>query len=87
MPEPSFIPPSLAPFFPEYKLENLDLERSAHTIIERVLQFGNRNEICWLFQVYPKQRILNWVCRWGKDALQEPHITFWRLVLDLPEAA
>lgn len=82
----SDIPVSLAPFFQEYDLSQLDLERSAGTIIERTLQFGNREEIRWLFHVYQKQRIRDWVAQWGNIALPEPHRTFWTLVLDLPEA-
>jgi hypothetical protein len=77
------IPPSLAPFFQEYDLARLDLQRSASTIIERVLQFGNRAEIRWLFQVYPREQMAAWVHHWGPQALPEPHLTFWRLVLDL----
>ncbi len=82
----SDIPSSLAPFFQEYDLTKLDLERSAGTIIERTLQYGNREEIRWLFQTYPQQRIRDWVAQWGAVALTEPHRTFWTLILDLPEA-
>jgi hypothetical protein len=81
----ALIPASLAPFFQEYDLNSLDLERSATTIIERTLQCGNRLEIKWLFQVYSRERIASWLQKWGQDALPEPHLTFWRLVLDLPE--
>jgi hypothetical protein len=81
------IPTSLVPFFQEYSLENLDLQRSAGTIIERTLQFGNRDELRWLFSVYPRQVIAEWVQSWGQDALPEPHLTFWRLMLDLPESS
>ncbi|MBU0511142.1 MAG: hypothetical protein KJ638_05500 [Chloroflexi bacterium] len=84
---PSYVPQSLAPFFQEYDLAQFDLQRSAATIIERVLQYGNRAEIRWLFQVYPRERIKAWVRRWGAYALPEPHLTFWKLVLALPEAA
>jgi hypothetical protein len=80
------IPASLAPFFQEYELERLTLEGSAATIIERTLQFGNREEIHWLFSQNPRQRIRDWVQQWGELALPEPHLTFWRLVLALPEA-
>jgi len=59
------IPLLLAPFFQEYDLAQLDLARSRFTIIERVLQFGDRQEIRWLFTVYPKQEIKEWVSRWG----------------------
>ncbi len=81
----SDIPSSLAPFFQEFDLSKLDLERSAGTIIERTLQYGNREEIHWLFHTYPQQKIRDWVAQWGKIALPEPHRTFWTLVLDLPE--
>jgi hypothetical protein len=49
----SAIPASLAPFFQEYELDQLTLEGSAATIIERILQYGNREEIHWLFSHYP----------------------------------
>ena len=58
---PNSIPVSMAPFFQEYDLASLDLERSSHTIIERVLQYGNRSEIRWLFKIYPAQQITAWV--------------------------
>jgi hypothetical protein len=79
----SSIPASLAPFFQEYHLDQLDLERSASTIIERVLQYGNRAEIRWLFGVYPPQQIAEWVRQWGNYALPEPHLTFWKFFLGL----
>jgi hypothetical protein len=75
------IPASLAPFFQEYYLEQLDIEHAADTIIGRVLQFGNRQEIRWLFSVYSPQQISAWVTAWGSEALPEPHRTFWSLVL------
>ena len=81
----SEIPASLAPFFQEYDLEQLSLERSAGTIIERTLQYGNRAEIRWLFSQYTPQRIRDWVQQWGEMALPEPHLTFWRLVLEIAE--
>lgn len=87
--EPSFLalPISLAPFFQEYDLARLDVQRSASTIIERVLQYGSRAEIRWLFQVYPRQQVSDWVLQWGPYALPEPHLTFWKLVLELADAA
>ena len=79
------IPASLAPFFQEYNLEQLDVERSANTIIERTLQFGDREEIRWLFSCYSRGRIRDWVKLWGQMALPEPHLTFWKLILDLKD--
>jgi hypothetical protein len=77
------IPSSLAPFFQEYSLEQLDLQEAANTIIERTLRFGNRTEIRWLFDTYTREEISGWVRRWGHYGLPEPHLSFWRLVLDI----
>lgn len=79
------IPFSLTPFFQEYDITKLTTEKDAHTIIERVLQFGNRAEIHWLFQTYSNAKIKEWVNRWSKDKLPEPHRTFWRIVLEVNE--
>ena len=77
----SSIPQSLAPFFQEYQLSDLDPERAAATIIERTLQFGSRAEIHWLFERYPRPQIAAWLSRNGAERLPEPHLTFWKLVL------
>ena len=72
------IPTSLAPFFQEYRLEDLSLIRSEHTIIERTLRFGNREEIRWLFSCYSRERIIQWVEQHGPRCLPKPHLIFWR---------
>jgi hypothetical protein len=76
------IPQSLAPFFQEYSLSDLDSERAAATVIERTLQFGNREEIRWLFGRYPHARILDWLREFGPERLPEPHLTFWKFLLE-----
>ncbi len=81
--ERTYIPQTLAPFFQEYHLGDLNVQSSAPTIIERVLQYGNRAEIGWLFGVYSQSKIENWIRQWGEYALPEPHLTFWKLVLEL----
>lgn len=77
------IPSSLAPFFQEYSLDQLDTIKTAHIIIERTLRFGNREEIRWLFDTYSRDQITAWVRQWGKYGLPEPHLTFWRFMLDI----
>jgi hypothetical protein len=77
------IPPSLAPFFQEYDLARLDAQTAAPLIIERALQYGNRAELRWLFDEYPRQQIVDWVKRFGKDRLPHPHLDFWRIVLEI----
>jgi hypothetical protein len=65
------IPPSLAPFFQEYDIAKLNPQRDSHTIIERVLQFGNRAELRWLFTVYSLEQIKEWGRQFGKDKLPQ----------------
>ena len=77
------IPQSLAPFFQEYDITKLTPEKDAHTIIERVLQFGNRAEIKWLFGVYAQEQVSAWVKNFGKDKLPQPHRRFWEIVLEI----
>jgi hypothetical protein len=77
------IPRSLAPFFQEYDLARLNPERDSFTIIERTLQFGNRAELYWLFSVYPRTQIADWVERFGKARLPQPHLSFWQIVLEI----
>jgi hypothetical protein len=77
------IPPSLAPFFQEYDLARLNPEKDSFTIIERTLQFGNRSELRWLFRTYSRREITDWVRRFGEDCLPEPHLTFWKLILEV----
>ncbi|MFN3491713.1 MAG: DUF6922 domain-containing protein [Anaerolineales bacterium] len=50
------IPLSLKSFFQEYNFLSLTPAQDSFTIIERVLQFGNRAEIKWLFNTYSTEK-------------------------------
>jgi hypothetical protein len=54
---PQSIPLSLKPYFQEYDLKDLRLQRDANLIIQRTLEFGTWEEVRWLFQTYTRQRI------------------------------
>jgi len=81
------IPRSLAPFFQEYHLDDLDPDRVAATIIERTLRYGNRAELRWLFGRYSEATIAEWVRCWGRFGLPKPHLAFWQLFLHLEDLA
>ncbi len=81
------IPVTLAPFFQEYDLAQLNPESDAATIIERTLRYGTRAELRWLFATYSREQIIDWVRLWGRYGLPAPHLAFWQLVLGLTEAA
>ena len=77
------IPSTLAPFFQEYDLAQLDPKTAAPLVIERALQYGSRAELRWLFHQYPRQQIRDWVARFGKERLPHPHLDFWQVVLEI----
>lgn len=80
-----FIPLTLAPFFQEYDIARLNPQRDSATIIERTLQFGNRDELHWLFTQYTRLQISDWFRKYAKERLPDPHITFWRIVLEIKD--
>jgi hypothetical protein len=81
------IPPTLAPFFQEYDIARLNPATDSFTIIERTLQFGNREEIRWLFRTDSREQVADWVRRFGTDRLPQPHLNFWQIILELTSLA
>ncbi|MCL4275562.1 MAG: hypothetical protein QY328_11700 [Anaerolineales bacterium] len=77
------IPATLAPFFQEYNFALLNPQNDAATIIERTLRYGSRAELRWLFAEFSREQIREWVRQWGTFALPAPHLSFWRLVLEI----
>lgn len=77
------IPATLKPFFQEYDFTRLNPKKDAHLIIERILQYGNKAELRWLFHTYQQEIIREWVQKYGKDLLPQPHRAFWMIVLDI----
>jgi hypothetical protein len=75
------IPATLVPYFQEYDFETLSPESDADLIIGRVLEHGNRAELRWLFETYPKARIKEFVRENGFRALTRRSFNFWRLIL------
>ena len=80
------IPRSLAPCFQEYDLEQIDPAQDAHLIIERVLAYGDRRELRWLFDRYGRAQISDWVRRMGARRLSWRRYNLWCVLLDLPPA-
>jgi hypothetical protein len=75
------IPMSLKPYFQEYDLEGLNIQRDADLIILRILEFGNWTEIRWLFQVYPRERIRRFLREHGERWLKPVTFNYWRLLM------
>ncbi len=77
------LPRSLAPCFQEYDLEVLDPAHHSHLILERVLAYGDRQELRWLFAQYGRPRIMDWVQQWGARRLPWRRYTLWCVMLGL----
>jgi hypothetical protein len=82
---PAGIPLSLRPFFQEYVLEDLDPERSAFTVIERTLAWGDLPELRWLFARYGRERLAEWVRQAGWRCLPRRRLKYWLSFFDLSD--
>ena len=80
---PAGIPVTLRPFFQEYALEDLDPERSAFTVIERTLAWGDVAELRWLFARYGPDRLAVWVRQSGWYLLPRRRFEYWRHFFEL----
>jgi len=78
------IPASTAPFFQEYHFGDLDAEKDAALVLERILAFGNREELSWLFSFYGREKIKVWVGENGLRRLPYRRYNMWCVLLDLP---
>ena len=80
------IPRSLVSCFQEYDLERLDPAQHANLVIERVLAYGDRRELGWLFDYYGHARVTDWVQRMGARRLPWRRYNLWCVLLSLPPA-
>ena len=82
---PAGIPVSLRPFFQEYVLEDLDPERSAFTVIERTLAWGEVPELRWLFAHYGPGRVAEWVRHSGWRCLPGRRLKYWLCFFEMTD--
>ncbi|MDP2838164.1 MAG: hypothetical protein Q8O53_02705 [Candidatus Moranbacteria bacterium] len=60
--------------------KKIDVEKNARYIIERVLDFGNDEEIRWLFRHY-RRALLQEVLNGSRSGLHKKSKALWSLVL------
>lgn len=77
------LPDGLKPYFQEYDLETLELQRDANLIIQRTLEFGTWEEVRWLFIAYGTPRIRLFFQQYGVRMLQPPTFNYWRKLLKI----
>lgn len=74
---PAGIPISLRPWFQEYRLEDLEPDKHAFTVIERTLAWGDVRELQWLFARYGSEPLANWVREYGWFFIPRQRFKFW----------
>ncbi|NPV87142.1 MAG: hypothetical protein HPY45_14180 [Anaerolineae bacterium] len=79
------IPPSSAVFFQEYVFDRLECHAHAGLMIERLLAFGNRTEVRWLFDQYGAETIRRWVEENGSRRLPRNRYHLWCVLLKISE--
>ena len=80
---PEKIPRSTHPFFQEYNPDDLSPESDSGLIIERILAYGNRQEIRWLFRCFGQDRITEWIELLGNRRLPWRRYNLFCVLLDL----
>lgn len=79
--QPQQVPRSLQPYFQEYDLSDLRLQRDANLIIQRTLEFGTWEEVRWLFETYTRKRIQRFLQEHGERWLKPVTFNYWRKLL------
>jgi len=79
------LPADAAWLFPEYDFDTMGLERHKSVIIERVLERGTWEQLCWLFTTCSEISVAEWVRRHGFRLLSKRSFALWRLALGVAE--
>lgn len=77
----SDIPPGLHPYFQEYDVLALDLQRDANLIIQRTLEFGTWEEVRWIFSTLGSNRVRLFLRQYGERWLRPTNFHYWRKLL------
>ena len=80
------IPETALSFFQEYDFERLDPERDRDLVIERLLAYGNREEVQWLLKHYGQGRVQHWLSEAGSRRLPRRRYRMWCVLLDVAES-
>ena len=80
------IPETTKPFFQEYESERLNLERDGDLIIERILAYGNRDEVRRLLRYYGEDKVRRLLSESGTRRLPRRRYKLWRVLLNVAES-
>jgi len=72
------LPKTLYPFFQEYDPTSFDVQRDANLIIQRTLEYGDWEDVRWLFKQYGQKRLQAFLVENGERWLRPPTFNYWR---------
>lgn len=78
------IPQFLHKHFWEVDASKADIQKRAHYIIERLLEYGDVDAVKWMVRTYPKKTIIE-VLKTSR-ALSKKSANYWALVFDVPKS-
>ncbi len=71
--------------FPEYYFEEMNVKRYQGVIIERILERGSWEQLCWLFDTFGESQVAKWVKKHGFRMLSHRSFALWRVTLGITE--
>jgi len=77
----AMIPVGLHPYFQEYDVTALDLQRDANLIIQRTLEFGTWEEVRWVLSALGPERVRVFLRQYGERWLRPVSFNYWRKLL------
>ena len=66
-----------------YDINKIDVKKDRNLIIQQVLNYGNWETICWLFNNYPEKDIVNIIKNPLRGRWFEQVLDYWSLIFNL----
>ena len=78
------LPPEFKQYFWDVDFKTLSLPKDVHSVLGRVLQFGNIKAVSWIMRHVNSLSIKNFIIESGDRQLDRRSNNFWRLYFNLP---
>ncbi|OHB78749.1 MAG: hypothetical protein A2Z25_11810 [Planctomycetes bacterium RBG_16_55_9] len=79
------VPEFLRPLFWEYNVRQMDVRKHADAIMDRIMERGTWDAMCWLRKVYDSDQIVSYLKRRGMRVLPPREMNYWALVSGVPQ--
>jgi hypothetical protein len=81
---PRNLPSGATRLFAHYQSPESLADTAPETVLARLMEEGDSEDLRWLTTVYTESQIARWLTRHGSRQLSRRSESFWSLVLDLP---